>query len=538
MAKIVQMPDIGGDEVNLVELTLKVGDTVAADQIIAVVEGDKASMEIPAPEAGKVSEVFVKVGDKVTTGTKFYAVEATEVAPAQEQAPQAPVAEAVAAPVASAVEVVALPDIGGDEVTVVSLKVKVGDVVKADDELLTVEGDKASMDVPSPIAGKVVEVLVQEGSKVRTGTPAFKFEVVSQAPAAPQASAQAPQAPVAEKVATPTVAVAPAQTGAVKGLSQAEVEKASKFVHASPLVRRLAREYGVNLDLVTATGPKNRITHEDVRNYVKSAVQAVQTGSVSAKGGSSLGGAFDLLPWPKIDFSKFGEVEVQELGRIPKISGQNLHRNWVYIPHVTQFESADITDLEEFRKEQNALAAKRKQELKITPLVFIMKAVAKALLQFPKFNASLNADATEITLKKYVNIGIAVDTPNGLVVPVIKDVDKKGIVELSQELAVISQKARQGKLTGADMSGGCFTISSLGGIGTSGFTPIVNAPEVGILGVSRSETKAVWDGKQFVPRLVLPLCLSFDHRAIDGADGARFITAVSAALSDIRTLIM
>ncbi|RIY33789.1 dihydrolipoamide acetyltransferase [Psittacicella hinzii] len=536
MAKQVQMPDIGTDEVNLVSLSIKVGDVIKADQEIATVEGDKASMDIPAPEAGKVTEVFVKVGDKVSTGVPFYAVESAEAsteAPKEEPAAQeaAPVAPAASA---SAVEVINLPDIGNDEVNVVAIKVKVGDEVKEDQELLTVEGDKASMDVPSPKAGKVVEILVKEGDKVKTGVPAFKFEVAGSAPvAAPAPKAEASVAPAAP--ATPAPAAALASGNAVKGLPQEKVEASAKFAHASPLVRRHAREYGVNLDQVKATGPKGRVLPEDVIAYIKSAVEAVQTGKVSSS--TSVGG-LNLLPWPKVDFSKFGEVEVKEMGRIPKISGQNLHRNWVMIPHVTAFDWADITDLEDFRKQQNAIAAKRKLDVKITPLVFIMKAVARALAKYPKFNSSLSADAAEMTFKKYINIGIAVDTPNGLVVPVIRDVDQKGIIELSQELAEISQKARGGKLTGADMSGGCFTISSLGGIGTSGFTPIVNAPEVAILGVSRSETRAVWNGSSFVPRLMLPLCLSFDHRAIDGADGARFITAVNEALSDLRTLIM
>lgn len=425
-----------------------------------------------------------------------------------------------------------MPDIGGDEVNLVALNFAVGDVIKEDQEICTVEGDKASMDVPSPKAGKVVEILLKEGDKVKTGIPVFKFAVKGAAPAAAPAAAAPAPAAEAPKAAP---AAAPAAAGTT-GLPQSQVEAAKGFAHATPVVRRHAREYGVNLDQVKGTGPKGRILPEDVMNYIKGAVQAVQSGK--ATGGASLGGGIDLLPWPKVNFSKFGEVEEVEMGRIPKISGQNLARNWVMVPHVTQFDWADITDLEAFRKAQNDLAAKRKLDVKITPLVFIMKAVAKALEKFPKFNSSLSADAATMTMKKYVNIGVAVDTPNGLVVPVIKDVNKKGIIELSQELAEISKKARAGKLTGADMQGGCFTISSLGGIGTCGFTPIVNAPEVGILGVSRSETRAVWNGREFVPRLMLPLCLSFDHRAIDGADGARFIVTVSEALSDLRTLIM
>lgn len=538
MAKQVTMPDIGTDEVNLVSLTIKVGDVIKADQEIATVEGDKASMEIPAPEAGKVVEIFVKVGDKVSTGCPFYAVEAegsTTEAPSTQAFAPAQDAPATQPAAVGAVEVIALPDIGNDEVNVASIKVNVGDEVKADQELLTVEGDKASMDVPSPKAGKIVEILIKEGDKVKTGTPAFKFAVAGSTPVP---AAQPAKETTASTQTAPAAASTPAAilaTNGSVGLPQAQVEQANAFVHASPSVRRHAREYGVNLDKVKGTGEKGRVTPADVIAFIKSAVQAVQSGTVSS--GTSVGG-LNLLPWPNVDFSKFGEVETKEMGRIPKISGQNLHRNWVMIPHVTAFDFADITDLEDFRKAQNALAVKRKLDLKITPLVFIMKAVAKALLQYPKFNASLSDDAANITFKKYVNLGIAVDTPNGLVVPVIRNVDKKGIIELSNELAEISKKARAGKLTGSDMSGGCFTISSLGGIGTTGFTPIVNAPEVAILGVSRSETRAVWNGSTFVPRLMLPLCLSFDHRAIDGADGARFITAVNEALSDLRNLIM
>ncbi|HBO38152.1 MAG TPA: pyruvate dehydrogenase complex dihydrolipoyllysine-residue acetyltransferase, partial [Pasteurellaceae bacterium] len=304
--------------------------------------------------------------------------------------------------------------------------------------------------------------------------------------------------------------------------------------------RRLAREFGVNLDKVKGTGRKGRILKEDVQAYVKAAIQVAESGSVtsSATGATATGAGLGLLPWPKVDFSKFGEIEEVELGRIQKISGANLHRNWVMIPHVTQWDKADITDLEVFRKEQNVLVEKQKLDVKITPLVFIMKAVAKALETYPRFNSSLSEDGQRLTLKKYVNIGVAVDTPNGLVVPVFSDVNKKGIIELSRELAEISKKARAGKLTASDMQGGCFTISSLGGIGGTHFTPIVNAPEVAILGVSKSETAPVWNGKDFTPRLMLPLSLSYDHRVIDGADGARFITFLSGVLSDLRRLVM
>lgn len=540
MSQQVQFPDIGGDEVTLTSLSIKVGDVIKADQDIAAVEGEKASMDVPAPVGGLVTEVYVKVNDKVSTGTLFYAV-AAEEAPAAAPAVEAAPAVALAAAPAGVAEVktVDFPDIGGDEVNLVELRLNVGDVITADQEVATVEGEKASMDVPAPVGGLVVEVLVKQGDKVSTGTPFYRVEVAGSAPAAAPVAAAAPASTAAPAApAAPAATPAPAQASGTIGLPQEKVESAASFAHASPMVRRTAREYGVNLDQVKGTGAKNRITPADILAYIKAAVQAVQSGKVSATSGASLGGGLDLLPWPKVDFSKFGEVEVAEMGRIPKISARNLHRNWVVIPHVTHFDQADVTELEAFRKQQNALAEKRKLDVKFTPLVFIMKAVAKALEKFPKFNASLNEEVTEFTFKKYVHLGIAVDTPNGLVVPVIRDVNKKGVVELSRELAEVSKKARAGKLTGADMSGGCFTISSLGGIGTTGFTPIINAPEVGILGVSRSEMRATWDGKQFVPRLMLPLSLSFDHRAIDGAEAARFLAEINAGLSDLRTLIM
>ncbi len=327
----------------------------------------------------------------------------------------------------------------------------------------------------------------------------------------------------------------------MSGLSQDQVAASATYAHATPVIRRLAREFGVNLDKVKGSGRKGRIVKEDIQAYVKNAVQVfeeVKSGKAPAGSAVANGAGLGLLPWPKVDFSKFGETEEVELGRIQKISGANLHRNWVMIPHVTQWDKADITALEQFRKDQNALLEKTKQDVKVTPLVFIMKAVAKALEEFPRFNSSLSEDGQRLTLKKYVNIGVAVDTPNGLVVPVFKNVNKKGIIELSRELSEISKKARAGKLTASDMQGGCFTISSLGGIGGTHFTPIVNAPEVAILGVSKSEMTPVWNGKEFTPRLMLPLSLSYDHRVIDGADGARFITYINGVLSDIRRLVM
>ncbi|ABY69338.1 pyruvate dehydrogenase complex dihydrolipoyllysine-residue acetyltransferase [Actinobacillus pleuropneumoniae] len=529
----VNVPDIGSDEVNVTEIMVKVGDSVEVDQSIINVEGDKASMEVPAPIAGVVKEILINVGDKVTTGKLIMKFETVSAAPAAEEAP----AQA-AAPVAtaSAIKEVNVPDIGGDEVNVTEIMVNVGDTVSEEQSLITVEGDKASMEVPAPFAGVVKEILVKSGDKVSTGSLIMKFEVAGAAPAAapaPAAQAAAP-APAAQPAAQP------AQSGNVSGLSQDVVAAAGAYAHATPVIRRLAREFGVNLDKVKGSGRKGRIVKEDIQAYVKTAVQVFekQGGTAAAATGAANGAGLGLLPWPKVDFSKFGEVEEVELSRINKISGANLHRNWVMIPHVTHFDRTDITDLEAFRKEQNKLAEKQKLDVKITPVVFIMKAVAKALEAFPRFNSSISEDAQRLTLKKYINIGVAVDTPNGLVVPVFKNVNKKGIVELSRELMEVSKKARDGKLTASDMQGGCFTISSIGGLGTTHFTPIVNAPEVAILGVSKSEMAPVWNGKEFEPRLMLPLALSFDHRVIDGADGARFLTYINGVLADIRRLVM
>ncbi|MBF8999277.1 pyruvate dehydrogenase complex dihydrolipoyllysine-residue acetyltransferase [Vibrio nitrifigilis] len=518
----VNVPDIGDDEVDVTEIMVKVGDTVEEEQSLITVEGDKASMEVPAPFAGTVKEIKVAEGDKVKTGSFIMVFETAGAAPAA-----APAAEAApaAAPAAAAAKDVHVPDIGGDEVDVTEIMVAVGDTVEEEQSLITVEGDKASMEVPAPFAGTVKEIKVAEGDKVSTGSLIMVFEVAGAAPAAAPA-APAPAAAAPAKAEAPKAA-APAATG--------DFQENNEYAHASPVVRRLAREFGVNLAKVKGTGRKSRIQKEDVQNYVKEALKRLESGAASGKGDSA---ALGLLPWPKVDFSKFGETEVQPLSRIKKISGANLHRNWVMIPHVTQWDNADITELEAFRKEQNAIEAKKESGMKITPLVFIMKAAAKALEAFPSFNSSLSEDGESLIVKKYVNIGIAVDTPNGLVVPVFKDVNNKGIHELSDELKAMSKKARAGKLTASDMQGGCFTISSLGGIGGTAFTPIVNAPEVGILGVSKSEMKPVWNGKEFVPRLQLPLSLSYDHRVIDGAEGARFITYLNGCLSDIRRLVL
>ncbi|QPR53548.1 pyruvate dehydrogenase complex dihydrolipoyllysine-residue acetyltransferase [Aeromonas allosaccharophila] len=525
--KDVNVPDIGGDEVEVTEIMVAVGDMVEADQSIIAVEGDKASMEVPAPFAGRVVEIKVAAGAKVSTGSLVMVFEVAGAAPAVAAAP-AQAAAPAAAPVAAGAKDVNVPDIGGDEVEVTEIMVAVGDKVEADQSLIAVEGDKASMEVPAPFAGVVKEIKVKAGDKVSTGSLIMVFEVAGAAPvAAPVAQAAAP-------VAAAPVAAAPAPVAQAAASSDFVANDA--YVHASPAVRRLAREFGVNLAKVKASGRKGRIVKEDVQAYVKDAIKRAESAPASAgvAGGNGLG----VLPWPKVDFSKFGDVEEVELTRIQKISGPNLHRNWVMIPHVTQFDEADTTELEAFRKEQNAMLEKQKADVKITPLVFILKAAAKALEAHPRFCSSLSEDGSKLIMKKYIHIGVAVDTPNGLVVPVVRDVNKKGIMELSRDLAEISKKARAGKLTAADMQGGCFTISSLGGIGGTSFTPIVNAPEVAILGVSKSEMKPKWNGKEFAPRLMLPLALSYDHRVIDGADGARFITTMNGVLSDIRRLVL
>ncbi|PKF60449.1 dihydrolipoyllysine-residue acetyltransferase [Psychromonas sp. psych-6C06] len=513
------LPDIGADAADVTDVLVSVGDVIVEDQDVISIEGDKASMDVPAAFGGTVKEIKMNVGDSVSEGQVVLVIEVAGEATAE--APAAPVAEKKApeaAPAAaSELKEVCVPDIGGDEVEVTEVLVSVGDAIVEDQDILSVEGDKASMDVPAPFAGIVKEIKIAAGDKVSEGTLILIVEAQGSAPAAPVASAPVEPKPVVEapKAApAPAKAAEPVTTGSIK---------------ASPSVRRVAREFDLDLAKVPATGKKGRITKEDVQAFVKAQLAIAKSGG---------GGGLQVLPYADIDYSKFGEVEVKPLSRIQKISGPTLHRNWVTIPHVTQFDEADITDLETFRKEQNAIAAKQDLGLKISPLVFMMKAVAKALQAYPNFNSSLSTDGESIILKKYINIGIAVDTPNGLVVPVVKDVINKGIYDISRELGEISKKARAGKLTAKDMQGGSMSISSLGGIGGTQFTPIVNAPEVAILGVSKSAIKPVWNGSEFAPRMMVPLALSYDHRVIDGADGARFITAINNYLSDLRTLIL
>tara|TARA_B110000881_G_scaffold219772_1_gene242604 strand:- start:150 stop:1799 length:1650 start_codon:yes stop_codon:yes gene_type:complete len=543
----ILVPDVGGEEVEIIEICVAVGDTLEADEGIVTVETDKASMDIPAPFAGELLSLLVSVGDKIKEGDIIAemksgeaAAEAAPVVEAPVAAAPAPVVEAApapaaivaSAPAASEIIEISVPDIGEDgEVEAIEILVAVGDVIEAEDGLITLETDKATMDVPSTHAGTVKEVFVNTGDKVKQGSLVIKLETAGGevTPAAVAAPAPAPVAAAPAPVAAPT----PAPVKAAPVPASNTVSKGP--VYTSPSIRRVAREFGVDLTLVMGTGRKNRILKEDVQAFVKAALAAPKAAAGSAIVGDNV---LQIVPVKPVDHSKFGEVEELKLGRIQKISGPFLHRNWVTIPHVTQFDEADITDIEDFRKEQNAYHAKKKTGLKITPLVFVMKAAARALEKYPNMNSSLSEDGASLILKKFINIGIAVATPNGLVVPVIKDVNKKGIEELSRELIVISGKARDGKLKAADMSGGTFTISSLGGIGGTAFTPIVNAPEVGILGVSKSEIKPKWDGKEFLPRLMVPLCLSYDHRVIDGAEGAAFSTEIANNLTDLRRLVL
>ncbi len=545
----VLVPDVGGDEVEVIEICFAVGDTLEADEGIVTVETDKASMDIPAPFAGELVSLTVKVGDKIKEGDIIAEMKAAGAASAPaEEAPAAPAVETPAAPVAPVVEAapvatpvatasqvieIAVPDIGEDgEVDVIEVLVNVGDVIEEEDGLITLETDKATMDVPSTHAGTVKEVFISNGDKVKQGSLVIKLE--TSGGAAPVATAPAVQAAPAS---APVVAATPAATKAAPVPHHPQAGNVNKgAIYTTPSIRRLAREFGVDLTLVKGTGRKDRILKEDVQSYVK-----YELSRPKANAGSSVAageGGLQVVSAKAIDFAKFGEIETKALTRIQKISGPFLHRNWVTIPHVTQFDEADITNVEAFRKEQNVVCEKQKLGFKITPLVFILKAAADALRAFPTFNSSLSEDGESLILKKYIHIGVAVDTPNGLVVPVVRNVDQKGIHQLSRELLEISMKARDGKLKAADMQGGCFTISSLGGIGGTAFTPIVNAPEVAILGVSKSEMKPKWNGKDFEPKLMLPLSMSYDHRVIDGALAARFTVHLAGVMSDIRKLVL
>ncbi|RKP50459.1 dihydrolipoyllysine-residue acetyltransferase [Trinickia fusca] len=542
----VKVPDIGDyKDIPVIEVLVKAGDTVEKEQSLITLESDKATMDVPSPAAGTVKEVKVKQGDPVSEGTLIVVLEggqAVAAKPAQGQAQAngaAPAPAAAAAPVASkagGLREVKVPDIGDyKDVPVIEVAVKVGDRIEMEQSLVTLESDKATMDVPSPTAGIVKELKVKVGDTVSEGVLLLIVE-------AEGASAQAAEAHP-HKVEPPSdlpVAAAPQSVPAhPSALAQAPLIPAGEGgvrrpSHASPSVRKFARELGVDVALVPGTGPKGRITQDDVTAYVKSIMSGQRALTGAAAAAPAAGGELNLLPWPKIDFTKFGPVDPKPLSRIKKISGANLHRNWVMIPHVTNNDEADITELEALRVQLNK--ENEKAGVKITMLAFVIKAVVSALKKFPTFNASLDGD--NLVYKQYFHVGFAADTPNGLVVPVIRDADKKGLIEVAKEMAELSKLAREGKLKPDQMQGGCFSISSLGGIGGTHFTPIINAPEVAILGLSRSAMKPVWDGKQFVPRLTLPLSLSYDHRVIDGAEAARFNAYLGSLLADFRRVIL
>lgn len=506
----VRVPDIGQDEpVEVIEVCVKVGDTIAAEDSVIVLESDKASMDIPSPAAGTVTEVLVSVGDKVGKDTVILRLDGASAK--QEPTEQA----APATSSASSTQTWSLPDLGTDEaVEVIAIEIKPGDSITQDQEVITLESDKASMDVPAQADAVVSKILISVGDKVTSGTPYLEVTL---------------SGPSAEPTKKPATAPAkePAKTApSAPRSASSEIIATNNNVHAGPATRRLARELGVDLSKVSGTGRKGRILTPDVHKYVKGILTS----------GASAGGGLGVAPMPQVDFAKFGEIEEVKLSKIKKLTAKNLHRNWVLIPHVTHNDSADITEMDAFRKNLKDDAAAK--GVRLTPLAFIMKAAVGALKEFPQFNSSLSADGEVLIQKNYYHIGVAVDTPNGLVVPVIRNVNDKGIYELADELAKISAKARDVGLSKADMEGGTFTISSLGGIGGSSFTPIINAPEVAILGVSKASMQPVFDGKGFIPRLMLPVSLSYDHRVCDGAEAARFCRALCDKLSDIRKIIL
>ena len=568
----IKVPDIGDfDSVGVIEVLVKAGDTIKVEQSLVTVESDKASMEIPSSQAGVVKELKVALGDQIREGSVLLLLETADSAtapkeeaasaqPAEVSTAKAPetkaepaVATSVNTPATTADTTVdiRIPNIGDfQDVAVIELLAKVGDTVAVEQSLFTVESDKASMEIPSPAAGTIVALTVQLGDKVNVGDVVGQMVVqgaaapaAAPAPAAqntaPAPAAAAPAAPVAVAPVAAPVAVAAAAVPA----HNPSVAPSAQLPHASPSVRKFARELGVPLAEVKGSGQKGRITQEDVMAFTKSvmagamqtAAQAAAAPKAAPAAGGNVGG-LEVLAWPKVDFAKFGAVERKELSRIKKISGANLHRNWVMIPHVTNNDLADITELEAFRVQTNAENAKAKSDVKVTMLAFVIKAVVAALKKFPEFNASLDGDT--LVYKQYYHIGFAADTPNGLVVPVLKNADQKGILQISQEMGELAKKARDGKLGAADMQGGCFSISSLGGIGGTHFTPIINAPEVAILGLSKSAMQPVWDGKGFQPRLMLPLSLSYDHRVIDGAAAARFNAYLGAVLADYRRILL
>ncbi|KTT16801.1 dihydrolipoyllysine-residue acetyltransferase [Pseudomonas sp. xss_4] len=549
MSELIRVPDIGSGEGEIIELFVKVGDRIEADQSLLTLESDKASMEIPAPKAGIVKELKVKLGDRLKEGDELLVLEAEGAAdaapeaPAAEQQPAqaeaaapAPAAEAApaqaAAPAAASVQDIHVPDIGSSgKAKIIEVLVKAGDTVEADQSLITLESDKASMEIPSPAAGVVKEVIAKLDDEVGTGDLILKLEIAGAAPAPAQAPAAAAPAKTEAAPAAAPAAAAPAAAAPAPAATAPAAGNNAK-VHAGPAVRQLAREFGVELGAVAATGPHGRILKEDVQVYVKAMMQKAKEAPAAA---GATGGA-GIPPIPVVDFSKFGEVEEVAMTRLMQVGAANLHRSWLNVPHVTQFDSADITELEAFRVAQKAVAEKAGVKLTVLPL--LLKACAFLLKELPDFNSSLAPSGKAVIRKKYVHIGFAVDTPDGLLVPVIKNVDQKSLLQLAAEAAALAEKARTKKLSADEMQGACFTISSLGHIGGTGFTPIVNAPEVAILGVSKATMQPVWDGKAFQPKLMLPLSLSYDHRVINGAAAARFTKRLGDVLGDIRTMLL
>ena len=539
--KEIKVPDIGDfSDVEIIEILVKPGDSLKAEDSVMTLESDKATMDVPCPEDGQVAELLVKVGDRVSEGTSILKLQpagASQSVPTEVvQAPTPPSSTPSndptlpSVPVASASVEVIVPDIGDfQDVEIIEVFVKPGDAVNVEDPLITLESDKATMEVPSSDAGTIETVLVKVGDRVSAGTAVVRLSTsggVATAPSVPAAST--PEVAKADSAPTPAQAASTSSVAEPSKIDEAAFRKA----HASPSVRKFARELGVDLSKLSGSGRKNRITKEDVQNYVKQAVTKAEAGVATTPAASGSG----IPAMPEVDFSKFGEIETQDLPRIKKISGKNLHRVWLNIPAVTHHDEVDITNLEDFRKELKDEAAK--QGVRITLLAFIMKALAANLKQFPTFNSSLTPDGERLILKKYFHIGVAVDTPNGLVVPVIRDVDKKSVYDLARDLGEMSVKARDGKLKSQDMQGGSMTISSLGGIGGTAFTPLVNAPEVAILGLTRSRMQPVWNGKEFIPRLMQPVDVSYDHRVIDGAEAARFVASLGKYLTDIRRVLL
>ncbi|MDO6672291.1 pyruvate dehydrogenase complex dihydrolipoyllysine-residue acetyltransferase [Cobetia amphilecti] len=549
----IVVPDLGDSEaVPIIEMAVSEGDEVDAEDALITLESDKASMDVPSPHKGKIVKLTVKEGDSVASGDVIGQMEiageggdsASDSAPAEQASSsestsedtssEAPAAEEAPASGEPERKELRVPDLSGsDSVPIIEMAVAVGDEVNEEDALITLESDKATMDIPSPYKGKVVELSVKEGDTVSEGDLIGYIEVAGAAPAPKAAKSEAPAAPKAEKSEQKP---APTPAGAPSPEAQMAAHKPSKGakVHAGPAVRLLAREFGVDLADVSGSGPKGRVVKEDVQAYVKQMMQKAKS-APAAPAAQATGGA-GIPQVPDQDFSQFGEIEEKKMGRLMKAGATNLHRSWLNVPHVTQFDEADITELEAFRKSMKAEA--EAAGAKLTPLPFMIKAAAHALAKYPQFNVSLKADGETLVHKKYVHIGIAVDTPDGLMVPVIRNADQKSLLDLAKESVELAKKAQTKKLKREEMTGGCFTISSLGSIGGTAFTPIVNTPEVAILGVSKAQMKPVWDGAAFQPRLMMPLSLSYDHRAVNGADAARFTAYLAQVLTDVRRMLL